>query len=133
MKGNKEKNPVLPISTVFTSKGIQEKFARLGIINQFGLILHLPLRYEDETHLCSISEVSEGRIVQVEGVIIHSEVMYRPRRQLVCQVEDSSGILFMRFLNFYSSQIKAYSVGTRVRLLGEARVGFLGTEMVHPK
>lgn len=133
MKGNKEKNPVLPISTVFTSKGIQEKFARLGIINQFGLILHLPLRYEDETHLCPISEVSEGRIVQVEGVIIHSEVMYRPRRQLVCQVEDSSGTLFMRFLNFYSSQIKAYSLGTRVRLLGEARAGFFGTEMVHPK
>ncbi|MEE8150842.1 MAG: ATP-dependent DNA helicase RecG [Nitrosomonadaceae bacterium] len=117
----------------FASKAVQEKFAKLGIINEFGLILHLPLRYEDETHLCPIRDVPEGKAVQVEGVIIHSEVMYRPRRQLVCQVEDGSGILSIRFLNFYSSQIKAYSVGARVRLLGEARPGFFGTEMVHPK
>ncbi|MCH6585143.1 MAG: ATP-dependent DNA helicase RecG, partial [Proteobacteria bacterium] len=117
----------------FTSKAVQEKFAKLGIINEFGLILHLPLRYEDETHLCPIRDVPEGKAVQVEGVIIHSEVMYRPRRQLVCQVEDGSGILSIRFLNFYSSQIKAYSVGVRVRLLGEIRPGFFGIEMVHPK
>ncbi|MGH8683724.1 MAG: ATP-dependent DNA helicase RecG, partial [Nitrosospira sp.] len=69
----------------------------------------------------------------IEGIIIHSEVMYRPRRQLVCQVEDAGGSLFMRFLNFYGSQVKAYSIGARVRLLGEVRPGFFGAEMVHPK
>lgn len=133
MKEKTKNNPVLSTAIGFTSKAVQEKFAKLGIINEFGLILHLPLRYEDETHLCPIRDVPEGKAVQVEGVIIHSEVMYRPRRQLVCQVEDGSGILSIRFLNFYSSQIKAYSVGARVRLLGEARPGFFGTEMVHPK
>jgi ATP-dependent DNA helicase RecG len=134
VKGSSENGPVLSGTTNgFTSKAVLEKFAKLGIINEFGLILHLPLRYEDETHICPISYVSEGKTVQVEGIIIHSDVMYRPRRQLVCQVEDGSGMLFVRFLNFYSSQIKAYSVGVRVRLLGEARPGFFGTEMVHPK
>jgi ATP-dependent DNA helicase RecG len=39
----------------------------------------------------------------------------------------------MRFLNFYGSQVKAYSKGRRVRLLGEVRPGFFGIEMVHPK
>jgi len=39
----------------------------------------------------------------------------------------------MRFLNFYGSQIKAYAVGKRVRLFGEIRHGFFGSEMVHPK
>jgi len=133
VKEKTKNNPVLSTAIGFASKAVQEKFAKLGIINEFGLILHLPLRYEDETHLCPIRDVPEGKAVQVEGVIIHSEVMYRPRRQLVCQVEDSSGILSIRFLNFYSSQIKAYSVGARVRLLGETRPGFFGTEMVHPK
>ena len=134
MKGNSENSPVSSITTTgFTSKAVLEKFAKLGIINEFGLILHLPLRYEDETHICPISDAIEGKTLQVEGIIIHSDVMYRPKRQLVCQVEDGSGILFIRFLNFYSSQIKAYSVGARVRLLGETRPGFFGTEMVHPK
>lgn len=112
---------------------IRDKLLKLGITDASSLILHLPFRYEDETHLYPINDVPADRTVQVEGMITRSEVMYRPRRQLVCQVEDGTGILFMRFLNFYGSQVKAYSVGTRVRLLGEARPGFFGVEMVHPK
>ena len=112
---------------------MQEKLARLGIADEFDLVLHLPLRYEDETHLYPINDVPANKTVQVEGVITRSEIMYRPRRQLVCQIEDGSGTLFMRFLNFYGSLAKAYSAGTRVRLLGEARAGFFGVEMVHPK
>ncbi|MDO9470712.1 MAG: ATP-dependent DNA helicase RecG [Nitrosomonas sp.] len=118
---------------MIVSATVQEKLSRLGIRNELDLILHLPIRYEDETHLFPISDAPPGQVVQVEGVIIHNEVVIRPRRQLVCQIEDSSGILVMRFLNFYGSQIKTYAVGKRVRLLGEIRSGFFGAEMVHPK
>ena len=88
------------------SAPMQEKLSRLGIHNELDLILHLPIRYEDETHLFPIGDAPQGQTVQIEGVIIHNEVVIHPRRQLVCQVEDSSGILVMRFLNFYGSQIK---------------------------
>ncbi len=115
------------------SRSIQERLAGLGISSEFDLILHLPLRYEDETHLYPIGDVSAQKTVQVEGIVTRSEIKYRPRRQLVCAVEDGTGVLFMRLLNFYGSQVKAYSAGTRVRLLGEARPGFFGMEMVHPK
>ena len=118
---------------MIVSANVQEKLSRLGIRNELDLILHLPIRYEDETHLFPISDAPPGQVVQVEGVIIHNEVVIRPRRQLVCQIEDSSGILVMRFLNFYGSQIKTYAVGKRVRLLGEIRNGFFGAEMIHPK
>lgn len=121
------------LATSPTSGTIRDKLIKLGITDASSLILHLPFRYEDETHLYPINGVPADRTVQVEGMITRSEVMYRPRRQLVCQVEDGTGILFMRFLNFYGSQVKAYSVGTRVRLLGEVRPGFFGVEMVHPK
>ncbi|WMJ10016.1 ATP-dependent DNA helicase RecG [Nitrosomonas sp. sh817] len=115
------------------SPGVQEKLSRLGIRTEWDLILHLPIRYEDETHLFPIADAPAGQIVQVEGVIIHNEVVTRPRRQLVCQIEDGSGVLVMRYLNFYGSQIKTYAVGKRVRLLGEIRHGYHGMEMVHPK
>ncbi len=124
---------VIPLTTIKTSKTVQEKLFRLGIKNELDLMLHLPIRYEDETHLFPINDAPQGNVVQVEGEIVHNEVVMRPRRQLVCQVKDCSGILVMRFLNFYGSQIKAYAVGKRVRLLGEIRVGFFGIEMVHPK
>ncbi len=132
MKGNTDHSES-GITNCLVSKAIREKLVRLGVADEFDLLLHLPLRYQDETHLCPINDVPENKTVQVEGIIIHSEIMYRPRRQLVCRVEDDSGILFIRFLNFYGSQVKAYAVGTRVRLLGEIRQGFFGAEMVHPK
>jgi len=109
------------------------KFEKLGIHSRFDLVLHLPLRYEDETQLQRIAELTPGVTAQVEGEIIHSEVAYRPRRSLVCQLQDDSGILHLRFLNFYPSQQKQLAVGKKIRALGEARMGYFGMEMVHPK
>ena len=33
------------------SKTVEEKLIKLGITDEFDLVMHLPLRYEDETHL----------------------------------------------------------------------------------
>ena len=96
-----------PLAPFSVSKTVEEKLIKLGITDEFELLMHLPLRYEDETHLYPIKDAPASKIVQIEGVISHSEIVYRPRRQLVCQVQDGSGTLFMRFLNFYGSQVKA--------------------------
>ena len=59
-------------------------------------------------------------------------VQFRPRRQLVVTLADDSGVVVMRFLNFYGSQTRQLAEGTRVRARAEVRQGFLGAEMVHP-
>lgn len=112
---------------------LKTKLAKLGIHRDFDLVLHLPLRYEDETRLTPIAEAHEGAPVQVEGTVIDSQIAYRPRRQLICRIEDASGLLHLRFLNFYGSQAKALAPGARVRAFGEARPGFFGAEMIHPR
>jgi ATP-dependent DNA helicase RecG len=109
------------------------KFEKLGIRNRFDLVLHLPLRYEDETQLQRIAALAPGASAQVEGEIVHSEVTYRPRRTLLCRLQDDSGELWLRFLNFYPSQQKQLAPGKRIRALGEPRLGYFGMEMVHPK
>ncbi len=114
-------------------KATLERLAKLGIHREFDFVLHLPLRYDDETHLWRIGEAPHGEIVLVEGTIVDNAIKYRPKRQLVCTVEDVSGVLVMRFLNFYLSQVKQLAPGVRVRLFGEIRQGFFGAEMVHPK
>lgn len=124
-------NPnVLPASI---SEATLTKLAKLGIHNRFDLVLHLPLRYEDETRVTQIVELAHGVSTQVEGEIIHNEVTFRPRRSLICQLQDSSGVLHLRFLNFYPSQQKQLEVGKKIRALGEVRMGYFGMEMVHPK
>ena len=109
------------------------KLGKLGIHHRADLLLHLPLRYEDETHIAPIATVQAGETVQVQGVITHSEVAYRPRRTLVCRLQDNGDELYLRFLNFYPSQQKQLAVGKQIRVIGEARMGYYGMEMVHPK
>lgn len=73
-----------------TPSSLKAKLAKLGIRRQYDLVLHLPLRYEDETRLTPIAEAQEGVPVQVEGTVIDSQIAYRPRRQLVCKIEDGA-------------------------------------------
>jgi ATP-dependent DNA helicase RecG len=115
------------------SRSTLDRLAKLGINSKFDLVLHLPLRYDDETRLYSLNEAPPGQPVLVEGKVIKCDIQYRPRRQLVCHIEDGSGVLTLRFFNFYSSQLKQLAAGTRLRAFGEIRHGFLGPEMVHPK
>ena len=116
-----------------SSQPTRNRLVKLGIRTDFDLVLHLPLRYEDETHLYPISDLPFDRSAQTEGELLHAEVQYRPRRQLVCQIADGSAVLYLRFFNFYPSQIKQLQVGVRLRVLGEQRQGYFGPEMVHPK
>ncbi|MFY9258972.1 MAG: ATP-dependent DNA helicase RecG [Gallionella sp.] len=109
------------------------KLAKLGITRRSDLVLHLPLRYEDETHLSPIATLQIGESAQIQGVVAHSEVTHRPHRALVCRLEDGSGEVFLRFLHFHAGIQQQLKVGKRVRAVGEVREGFYGREMVHPK
>jgi ATP-dependent DNA helicase RecG len=109
------------------------RLAKLGIASAFDLVLHLPLRYDDETRLYTISEAPAGQPVLVEGAVVECDIRYRPRRQLVCHIQDGSGVLTLRFLHFYQSQLKQLAAGTRVRAFGEIREGYHGPEMIHPR
>ncbi|NYT70678.1 ATP-dependent DNA helicase RecG [Pusillimonas noertemannii] len=112
---------------------VQRRFLRLGLERQQDFVVHLPLRYEDETRIQPIASLRPGQTGQVEGEILHSEVQFRPRRQLVAVLEDGSGRLALRWLNFYPSQQRQVERGKRVRVRGELRGGFSGVEMVHPR
>lgn len=113
------------------------RLAKLGLRRPVDLVLHLPMRYEDETALETIGEAIRragmGLAAQVEGEVISNEVTFRPRRQLVVKIADDTGELTLRFLNFYGSQTKQMAEGVRLRVRGEVRGGFFGAEMVHPQ
>ena len=118
-----------PVSTA-----TQAKLAKLNINNIWDLALHLPLRYEDETHITPIADARAGIPVQIEATVTHQQIQFRPRKQLIVQVQDLSGhVLYLRFIHFYPSQQKQLAEGKVIRALGEIRHGFFGDEMVHPK
>ena len=77
--------------------------------------------------------------MQTEGVVVRTDIQYRPRRQLVCLLEDPDAApgartpLVLRFFTFYPNQQKALQPGHRVRVFGEVRDGHFGLEIVHPQ
>ncbi len=124
----------MAIATATSPDVIAKKFAALGLSEDSDFVLHLPLRYEDETALHAIGSLYPGQLAQVEGIVRKSEVMVRGRRQLLATLEDDTGQVSLRWLHFYPSQIKAVAEGRLIRARGEVRGGsFWGYEMVHPR
>ena len=110
------------------------KLEKLHLNTAWDLALHLPLRYEDETKIVSITAAPLGEVCQVEGEVLHQEVQFKPRKQLVAQIKgDDGAILNLRFIHFYPSHQKQLSPGQRVRALGEIKRGYERYEMIHPK
>jgi ATP-dependent DNA helicase RecG len=123
-------NPLEKIST----PAVIAKLNRLGISRPEDLLVFFPIRYEDETQIFEIMGAPERESVQIEVTVIQAKVEFRPRRQLVVTVEDCSGRAILRFLHFYPSQQRALEPGSRIRALGELRIGRQRIrEMVHPK
>ena len=110
------------------------KLEKLHLNTAWDLALHLPLRYEDETKIVPISAAPLGEVCQVEGEVLHQEVQFKPRKQLVAQIKgDDGAILNLRFIHFYPSHQKQLATGQRVRALGEIKRGYERCEMIHPK
>lgn len=110
------------------------KLEKLHLNTAWDLALHLPLRYEDETKIVPISAAPMGEVCQVEGEVLHQEVQFKPRKQLVAQIKgDDGAILNLRFIHFYPSHQKQLAPGQRVRALGEIKRGYERYEMIHPK
>ncbi|MHB1216345.1 MAG: ATP-dependent DNA helicase RecG [Thiobacillus sp.] len=115
------------------SPGLAAKLAKLGLTRDADLVLHLPLRWEDETRITPIRDLLPGETAQVQAVVTDASIAYRPRRMLTLVVKDDGGVLGIRFLNFYPSHLKLFQPGESFRFIGEVRGGFLGLEMVHPR
>jgi len=116
-----------------TADAMVRKFERLGLRQPMDFVLHLPLRYEDETRITSIACLRAGAWAQVEGDIVRSEIVLHPRRQLTAGLADESGELGLRWLHFYPSLHKSLQVGKRLRARGEVRHSMFGLEMIHPR
>ncbi len=115
------------------SAAVKGRLEKLGLHTDEDLALHIPLRWEDETRLTPIRDLIPGQPAVVQAEVVSAEVRYRPKRQLVATVADAGGELVIRFLNFYPNQVQALQAGRLLRIAGEARGGFFGLEMVHPR
>lgn len=130
-------HPSLALYPITELKGVGPKMAerltKLGIRTVQDMLFHLPHRYEDRTRIYAINELQLHTHVSVEATIESSQVTFGKRRMLVCQVNDNTGRLTLRFFNFSAAQKNALSPGKTIRCFGEVRRGRGSYEMAHPE
>ncbi|MEO0368223.1 MAG: ATP-dependent DNA helicase RecG [Pseudomonadota bacterium] len=124
-------------SPVTAVKGVgpqmAEKLARLHIESLQDVLFHLPLRYEDRTHVTDIDSLTPGQSAVVIARVRHAKVVFGRRRSLMVTLEGEAGYLGLRFFYFNRNQEKSFKPGAWVRCYGEVRGGFNGLEMIHPE
>lgn len=114
-------------------EALEKKFNNLGIYTIRDLLLHLPLRYEDRSSFSPISNLTIGEHTTVQGKIIKSEIIFSKRRMLVCTIQDNSGSINLRFINFYPTMQQNLAIGKWVKAYGEIKKGKLSLEIIHPQ
>jgi ATP-dependent DNA helicase RecG len=112
---------------------VASRLKALGITREIDLLFHRPLRYEDRTRVVPLARVRPETRVQVEGRVVHQEIVQRRRRMLLVTLADDSGQLILRYFRFYPSQRRMLAEGNRVRCFGDVRFGPQGFEMAHPQ
>lgn len=111
----------------------RRRLAKLGLHSVQDLLLHLPLRYEDHTLLSAICDLYPGLRTRVQGKILSTNVTLKGRRGLLCQIDDGTGTLILRFFNFNVGIRNSLSPGVYITAYAEIRGGKQGFEMIHPE
>ncbi|MEK6749325.1 MAG: ATP-dependent DNA helicase RecG [Pseudomonadota bacterium] len=112
---------------------VAEHLERLGLRVLQDLLFHLPLRYQDRTHITPLGDLRAGDEVVFQAEIRAAQIIYGKRRSLLLRVSDGSGFVQLRFFHFNQVQQQALVAGAYIRGFGEARRGPQGLEITHPE
>jgi ATP-dependent DNA helicase RecG len=106
---------------------------KLGIRTIQDLLFHLPVRYEDRTHIHPIASLSSGMTALITGKVEFVDVLPRGRKSLLCRIGDGTGFIDLRFFHFTARQHNTLKPDTTLSCFGEVRYGYAGLEMTHPE
>lgn len=124
----------IPLTTLHgVGAGQAGKLAGIGLHTLQDLLFHLPLRYEDQTRLYTITDLLPGIYATVSGEVLRTDVVFGRKRMMTCQISDGTGILTLRFFNFSAAMKNSLAAGKQVTAYGEIRRGKNGPEIFHPE
>lgn len=116
---------------------IAERVAKMGLIKDWDFVLHLPLRYEDETRITPVAGLRASDWAQIQATVVSSVTRAGKFFQLVLGVSDGTGTLEVRYLHFKPGLKERLKTGTLHRFYGQVQqqpVQYGGRlQMLHPR
>lgn len=114
-------------------KQIAKHLSRLDIYYIEDLLFHLPHRYQDRTRIQPINKVIIDQEAVIEGVIKSVSPGKKGRTKLLCELQDETGTITLRFFHVLAFHKSILKTGTRLRCYGEIKFGPNGKELFHPE
>ena len=112
---------------------VSAKLSRIGINNLQDLLFHLPIRYEDRTHITPIADLRPEQYATIEGIVQTCEVQFGRRPILTVSLSDGTSKVTLRFFNFNAGMKNSFQNGVRVKAFGEVKRGRFMAEIHHPE
>lgn len=112
---------------------LAERLARCDIHTIQDLLFHLPYRYQDRTQITPIAYTQPGEWYVIEAEIQKILPAQGRRNSFVCHLQDSSGIMMLRFFHLHPKQKENFKLGQRLRCFGEMKQWQGQYEMIHPE
>ena len=109
------------------------RLADIGIQSLEDLLFHFPYRYQDRTRVTPIAGLRDQLDALVEGEVRAAAVTSGRRRSLLVKVEDSTGLLTLRFFHFRQAQVSQFRQGAVIQAFGTPRRVGGGIDMIHPE
>jgi len=123
----------LPVTSLKgVGPSLKTTLERIGIFRTTDLLLHLPTRYQDRSHVTKLGQIEAEQECLVRGRVVTTKVSFGRKRSLLVTIEDGSGYLGLRFFHFSRRQQTGLQTGTQIQAFGEVRFGPSGLEMIHP-
>ena len=112
---------------------VKANLAKLGILGIKDLLFHLPRAYQDRTRIVPINKLKPGQFSLAEGEIIKAVQVNGRRRSLICEIDDGTGLLTLRFFHYNRSQHQQMQTGRTMRVFGEVKTFNWQVGMIHPE
>lgn len=121
-------------SALGLSDALTQTFLRAGLRRVRDVLLTLPLRYEDRSHLTPVAALRDGQTALVHGYVQRCQIQEGRRRLLRVEIKDDNGDVFrLVYFRFYPSQIKPFRENRRGLFYGKVAYSSYGYDMAHPE
>jgi ATP-dependent DNA helicase RecG len=112
-----------------------EALARRGLRTLEDLLFHLPVRYDDRTHLTRVGELQVGTRATFTGEVLVAAAGARRggRRVFQAVVGDESGTVDLKWFRAPEGLAERVKKGVRLLVTGEVRRWRFSKEIIHPE
>lgn len=112
---------------------VAENLAKLQIHSIQDLLFHLPIRYQDRTHITALRDIKPKEYCVIEGIITNTKMNWQRKPTLSCEISDGTGKIHCRFFHFNAQQQQNMQSGFRMRCFGEIRYYRGEYTIIHPE